>query len=476
MPLLPRRSPKVISPSGVQDDLTPPVILEFQSPASAVLAVPVPRSARNIAWFITLMLAAVLIASGFIPVDRVVTMQGKVVPTEPTQVAMPLDIGIVRSIDVSEGDRVKKGQLLARLDPTLAVSTEDALKAQVSTYSAQVARMQAEVSHQPFSYTGLDRDMALQAAIYVQRRSQYEYTLENYKQQIDGLVSLIARSVSDAAGYRERLSVAQNLEGMRKELQRLQVGSRLNTLAAQDNRAEMARNLANAKQTADNAKSNLAAEVATRDAFIHQWDADISQQLSDATGKLSDARQLLRAAEVHSRLVELRADSDATVLSVAKVSVGSVMQVGQQFLTLMPDGSPLIVQGILQGSEGGFVHLRDPVSIKFDTFQYSHYGMAYGTVTGVSADSFYGSDPTAAQASPVPLPTSSTPGVSAGGAFYVGQVSIDRVALRDVPANFHVTPGMTVTADIKVGKRTVLQYFMSRIVPVATESLREPGS
>jgi HlyD family secretion protein len=102
--------------------------------------------------------------------------------------------------------------------------------------------------------------------------------------------------------------------------------------------------------------------------------------------------------------------------------------------------------------------------------------MAYGTVTSVSADTFYGSDPTAAQASPVPLPTSSTTGGSTGGAFYIGQVSIDRVALRDVPANFHVTPGLTVTADIKVGKRTVLEYFMSRIVPIATESLREPGS
>ena len=309
---------------------------------------------------------------------------------------------------------------------------------------------------------------------YAQRRSQHEYTLENYNQQIDGLVALIARSKSDAVGYRERLSVAQNLEGMRKELQRLQVGSRLDTLAAQDNRAEMARNLANAEQTADNARSNLAAEVAARDAFIHQWDADISQQLSDATGKLSDARQALRAAELHSKLVELRADSDATVLSVAKVSVDSVMQIGQQFFTLMPDGSPLAVQGIIEGSEGGFVHLGDPASIKFDTFQYSHYGLAYGKVLSVSGDTFYGGDPTSSAASAVPIPG---PGLSgAVQAFYVGQVSIDRVALRDVPANFHVTPGMTVMVDIKVGKRTVLQYFMSKVVPIATELLRDPGS
>jgi HlyD family secretion protein len=407
------------------------------------------------------------------PVDRVVTMQGKVVSAVPTQVVMPLDIAIVRSIEVQQGDKVRKGQLLARLDPTLAAADVTALQAQESTYSAQVARMQAEVNHQPFAYTGIDRDMALQAAIYAQRRAQYEYTLENYKQQIDGLVALIARSESDAVGYRERVTVAQNLENMRKDLQRLQVGSRLNTLAAQDNRAEMARNLANAEQTADNAKSNLAAEVATRDAFTHQWDADISQQLSDATGKLSDARESLNKAQVHSKLVELRADSDATVLSVAKVSVGSVMQVGQQFFTLMPADAPMEVQGILKGSEGGFVHLGDPVSIKFDTFQYSHYGMAYGKVQSISADTFYGGDPTTAQASAVPVPS----GISGeGGAFYTGQVSIDRVELRDVPAGFQITPGMTVTADIKVGKRTVLTYFLSRILPIATESLREPGN
>ncbi len=471
MPLLPRRSRKAISPLDAQDHRALPVILEFQSPSSAVLAAPVPRGARGIAWFITSMVAACVMAAGFIPVDRVVTMQGKVVSEVPTQVVQPLDTAIVLSIDVHEGEKVHAGQLLARLDPTLAAADVSALQAQVSTYSAQVARMRAEVNNQPFSYTGTDRDMALQAAIFAQRKAQYDYTLENYKQQIDGLVSLIARSEADAAGYRDRLDVAQNLEKMRKELQRLQVGSRLNTLAAEDNRAEMARNLANAEQTASNAKANVAAMVATRDAFMQQWKADIGQQLSDAASKLSDSSEALRKAELHRKLVELRADRDATVLTVAKVSVGSVLQAGQQFFTLMPSDTPLAVEGILSGSEGGFVHLGDPVSIKFDTFDYMHYGMAYGTVRNISADTFYGGDPQAAQASVVPLPG----GPGSTLAFYRGQIGIDRVALRDVPANFQVTPGMTVTADIKVGKRTVLEYFMSRIVPIATESMREPG-
>jgi hemolysin D len=471
MPLLPRRSLKAISSLDAQDHRALPVILEFQSPSAAILAAPVSRSARGIGWVITSMLAALLIALGVIQVDRVVVMQGKVVSEAPTLMVMPLDIGIIRSINVAQGDTVKKGQLLATLDPTMMVSTADALKAQVSTYSAQVARMSAEVNHQPFSYAGTNPDMTLQAALYAQRRAQYEYTVENYKQQIDGLVVLIARSESDAAGYRERLNVAQNLEGMRKELQRLQVGSRIDTLSAEDNRAEMARNLANAQQTADNAKNNVAAMVATRDAFIQQWEADISQQLSDATGKLSDARQALRAAEVHSKMVELRADGDATVLSVAKVSVGSVMQVGQQLISLMPSGSPLDVQGIIASDQGGFPHVGDPVTIKFDTFQYTHYGEAYGTVTSIGADTFYPGDPQAALASAVPIVQSSDPTT----AYYTAQARIDRLGLRDVPPNFHVTPGMTVTADIEVGKRSVLAYIFSRFMS-ATQGMREPGA
>jgi HlyD family secretion protein len=469
MPLLPRRSRKATNSVAVlDDDPSLPAILEFQSPSSAVLADPVPLAARNITWIISSMFIACLVSAGFIPVDRVVTMRGKVISEVPTQVVQPLDSSIVRSIDVHEGEKVRAGQLLARLDPTFAAADVTALEAQVSTYSAQAARMQAEAQNQPFSYKGNDGNMALQAAIYDQRKAEYEFKLEGYKQKIDGLVSLIARSESDAAGYRDRLAVAQNLENMRRELERLNVGSRLNTLAAVDNRAEMARNLANAEQTAESAKRDLAAMIAERDGFVQQWHGDIGQQLADVMSKLSDARESLSKAELHRRLVELRADRDGTVLTVAKLSVGSVLQAGQPFFTLMPADAPLGIEGIIPGAEGGFVHVGDSVSIKFDTFEYTHYGMAYGTVRQVSADTFYGSDQMASQASPVPLPSSSSE------AFYVGQVSLDRVALRDVPPGFQVTPGMTVTADIKVGKRTVLAYFVSRVIPLATESMREP--
>ena len=470
MPLSPRPSSKAIS-TVVEDrgDPTLPVILEFQSPSIAITTAQVPRSARGIAWMISSMLGLMLLALGVIHVDRVVTAQARVVSKSATLVVQPLETSIVRSIDVHEGEDVHAGQVLARLDPTFAQADEGALAAQVATLQAQVSRLQAEADGRQFTYTGLDPDLSLQAAIFAQRRSEYNYKLENYTQKISGLVSAIARAKADVAGYQDRLKVAVDVENMRKELERLNVGSKLNTLAATDNRAEMSRNMIDAQNTVASSERDLAAEIAERDGYVQSWHADVSQQLSDATGKLSDARQSLNKAQLRKQLVELRADRDATVLTVAKVSVGSVLQPGQEFISLVPADSPLEVEANIQGRDDGFVHVGDEVALKFDTFPFIQYGMAYGAVRTVSADSFTMEDEQRNPTGAVPLMQTED-----NEPFYRARITIDRIDLRNTPKGFKITPGMPVTADIKVGKRTVLQYLLSRVMPAVSEGMREP--
>jgi HlyD family secretion protein len=93
--------------------------------------------------------------------------------------------------------------------------------------------------------------------------------------------------------------------------------------------------------------------------------------------------------------------------------------------------------------------------------------MAEGSVRIVSPDSFTAQDEARNPTSAVPVPTNSDP-------FYRARIAIDRVAIHDVPGGFRVTPGMPVTADIKVGKRTVLSYLLGRMMPLAQEGMREP--
>ncbi|HEY6432738.1 MAG TPA: HlyD family type I secretion periplasmic adaptor subunit [Acetobacteraceae bacterium] len=452
-----------------RDDPALPIILEFQSPSAGVLNTPVPRGARHTVWIITALFMSILLATGLIRVDRTVSTHGIVVSKSPVIVVQPLETAIVRDIAVRVGDKVQAGQVLARLDPTFAAADLGALAAQVSSLQAEVSREQAESQGKPFTYVGLDPDLSLQAAIHAQRQAEYSYKLENYSAKVEELVAQIKRSNSDAQGYHDRLLVAQNVEQMRRDLEKLQVGSKLNTLAAMDNRVEMQRDYENAQETARAAARDLAAMIAERDGYVQSWHADVSQKLAEATGKLSDAREQLRKAQLRRQLVELRADRDSTVLTLAKVSVGSVLQPGEQFITLMPTDAPLEIESNISGRDDGYVHVGDPVAIKFDTFPFARYGMAYGTLRVITANSFTGQDQQRTNdAASVPVAQGETE------PYYRARISIDRLALRGVPEGYEPTPGMPVTADIRVGKQTVLHYLLNRVVPVATEAMREP--
>ena len=282
------------------------------------------------------------------------------------------------------------------------------------------------------------------------------------------LNAVISRAESDAAGYRERLNVAISVEQMRKQLEAAQAGSRLEALKATDTRAEMARSLANAEQTGEGAKRDQAGLEAERNGYIQGWHADVSQKLAEASGHLSDAREQLNKAKLRRNLVELRSDRDAIVQSVAKVSEGSVLHSGQQFITLVPVDAPLEIESNISGSDNGFVHVGDPVAIKFDTFPFARFGMAEGRVRTISPDSFTAQDEARNPTSIAPVPT------TAAEPFFRARITIDRVALHNVPEGFHVSPGMPVTADVKVGKHTILGYLLGLMVPIAREGFREP--
>jgi HlyD family secretion protein len=95
--------------------------------------------------------------------------------------------------------------------------------------------------------------------------------------------------------------------------------------------------------------------------------------------------------------------------------------------------------------------------------------MAYGTVRIISADSFSALDDQRNPTGALPM------GQQSGNLpYFRARIAIDRIALHDVPSGFRLMPGMPVTADVKVGKRTVLQYLLERILPITHEGMREP--
>jgi HlyD family secretion protein len=446
------------------------LLLEFRSPTSAVIAQPLPLGGRITIWVIAAAASAAIAAISCMAVDRVVAVPGKVVAQTSNIVVQPWETSIVRWIGVKEGQTVHAGDLLARLDPTVATAEATASDTQTASLQAEVDRLEAESLGHPYLSDGTPSG-ELQAMTYTQRHAEQSAKLETYRQKIDSARSQLAKSEADVFGYAQQFDAARTKEAMRRELERLQVGSKLNSLDATAARSEAERALKAANANRLTAQSDLEALISERNSAVDQYRRETLQQLTEQGRKLADAKEQRSKAALRRSLVELRASRDAIVLNIARVSVGSVLQSGDDFITLVPTDAPLEIEAGVSGRDVGFVRTGNPSVIKFDTFPYTTYGYASGTVQTISADSFM--DPRRDREPP------SRPNTSRGeslndGAYFRAHVSLDEMKLHGLPAGFHLIPGMPVTVDIKVGQRTILGYLMSRVIPILSEGMREP--
>jgi len=448
-------------------DPAAPIMLEFESPTAALLAIPVPFRSRFIVWIIASMVAVAVGVAYAMPIDRIVTSTGKVVATDSNIVVQPLETSIVRDIKVKEGQLVHAGDILAKLDPTFTSADAGSLESQVLSLQAEVDRLTAESEDRAYLSDGSPAGQ-LQSAIFTTRHAEHAAKIENYRQKAESLQVRINQANADIASYKERLAYAASTEAARQELYKLGVGSRLLLLQAQDSRAEAERLMHTAQSTRDGSQRDLDAIIAERNGYIQQFHGEVGQQLTEQGRKLSEAKENLSKAKLRRNLVTVTTDHDAIVLNVAPVSVGSVMQSGDQFITLVPIDAPLEIETLVDGRDAGFVRVGDPVTIKFDTFPYYAYGTSQGTVRVVSPDSFrHPMD----EHEKVSKPRAE---MEAGAVYYRVRISIDEMKLHDLPPGTRLTPGMPVTGDIKVGKRTFFQYLMSRVIPATTEGMREP--
>ena len=466
-----QRSPKAISAGVGPEDVEPiPLaLLEFQSPTAAIVATPMPAMARYTIYWVTLLVFSLLMVATFDHTDEEVTSTAaELVSTAPTIDIQSFNAAIVSTINVHEGQLVHRGDLLATLDPTIAAADLASLTQQEQGYAAQVAQLQAQEDGKPYQPDLNNPASALQMSTYAQQVGQYNFTMDDYAQKIKELQTNIDGYNAQAAYYRERLGVASNIEDMRKNLQQLQVGSKLDTLSATDDRLNMQSNLASAESSAEASEKELASQTAERNGFDQQWKATISQQLATALNSLAQAQQALVAAKLNDQLVVLTAPQDSIVQTVAPISVGAVLASGTTLMELVPVNAPLTVEADLDGEDAGFVHVGNNVNIKFLTLPYSLYGMAKGKILGVSPSSFNPMGATSDPAAGTPLPEAPT------DLYYKVEVSIDELNLHNVPPGFRMVPGMPMEADVKVGTKTILQYFAKRIMPTFYQSMHEP--
>jgi HlyD family secretion protein len=450
-------------PAGLEPATSGQQVRVSQFETADIIDGPRPIQARITLSLLAGMVTLLLLIALCMQVDRVISStSGTVVTVEPTVVLGALDQSIIRTIDVGEGQRVKKGELLATLDPTFTTADVGALKAQVASLTAQIARCRAELAQKPFDMA-LTSDAAANIYIvtqrnyYLQRKAQFDAQLHGYNDQIAQYKATIVKYQSDQSHYAERSRISKEIEQMRATLAAAQVGSRLNLLAATDQKLEIERALEFDRNAVAESQHQLDATTSTRDAFIQQWYGQVSQEMVTAQTNRDAAVEQLSKATKHQDLVRLEAPEDSVVLKIAKLSSASVINGGDPLLYLAPLRSPLEAELHVAPKDIGFVRPGDNVTIKLDAYNFVDHGSAEGKIRWISEGSFTNDD----NGSPT-------------DAYYKVRATLDASTLRNIPAGFRLVPGITLKGDIHIGTRSLFTYLFTGVMRGFDEAMREP--
>ena len=458
----------------------------FQSEGHEVRERQVPLHARLSLHILALMFLSFITMSWLVKIDRVVTSsRGQMVTVEPNIVIQPLDPSIVKSINVHEGDQVKRDALLALLDPTLATADVLALRSQLASYQAEIARCEAELAGAPFGYTSLPQQdgvdyAALQRSLYDQRKSQFDSQIKNYDEQIALSRTTIAKLADDKAKSIERLVIASQVEKMYVSLEAKDLGSTLQTLTAKDSAIQMKKAIEFDQNSIEETQHQVEATAAAEKAFVDQWHAQTSEELVQSRNQYETIKQSLEKALKHQELNRIKAPDDAIVLHIEKRSVGSVLQPGETFMELALLKVPVEAEILVDPLQVGFIRPGDPTVIKLDPYDFVEHGTVDGQLRWVSQGTFTmtptGSTGVAGSQLGTAGPDSATIPNSSGSAppYYMARVAITKVNLHDVPADFQLLPGTTLAADIHVGTRSLFWYLVRGLVRGFKEAMREP--
>jgi HlyD family secretion protein len=439
-------------------------VRQFQSETDAIREEAEPLIARATLFVLSAFMVAIVAVLCLTQVDRVITsLSGKIVPAGQISVLQALDPSIIKSIDVREGEQVQPGQLLATLDATFTSADLTQAKLQIASLETQVARDEAELKQHSLVFADkpdpdFQKYAALQKALYDQRMAQYTAQLNSFESKIKQTQATIEKLRGDDVKYRQRDEVLQKIEEMRTTLAEHGTGSQLNMYISQDTRLELLRTLENTHNTLIEAQNTLGSIISDRDAFKQQWFAQLSQDLVTTRNKLDEARASYDKALKHQDLVRWTAAEPSVVLTMARLSVGSVLKPGDPFITLMPIDTKLEAEIRISSRDIGFVRAGDPCSMKVDAFDVAEHGMANGKVRWISEGAF----------------TTDEDGKPLDYTYYKARCSVDSVNLKNVPSNFRLIPGMTLQGDIHIGTRSVAMYLLGGMLKTMREAMREP--
>jgi len=437
-----------------------PAILRLQEEAPS----PLPRI---VLWTIVALVAATALWASVGRLDVVAVAEGRLVPRSQLRIVQPAEGGVMRELLVKEGERVRAGQVLARMDVRATDADAATVRNEIATRRLQLRRIDAELAG-----TALAAETEDPPRLHAQAEAQREARVQAHRASLAEQRSAVARArreMQAASETRAKLEGAlpmlQEQERAFQKLARDGYAGRLMVAQRSRERLDVEQDL-RAQEFRVEAARAVAEQGERRIAQLEAaYRAQLQGERAEAETQLARLEQELEKLKHRQRLAELRAPADGEVKDLATQTQGAVLAPGTVLMTLVPDGEALVAEVWLANQDAGFVAAGQRAKLKLASFPFQRYGMLEATVARVSADASERADGARAQGG--------AEGARTSAYAYRAQLEPFSQELRFGEARHALRPGMQLTAEIRLAERTVLEYLLSPVQKVALEAGRE---
>lgn len=432
--------------------------LAFLPAALEIVETPAPPASRITALLLTGLLGVTLGWACLGKVDIVSSAPGKLIPAGGGKVIQPLETGTVTAIDARDGQHVHKGQVLVELEPTETLADRDRLRGELAAARLESARLQTVALGQAFALpTGVDAGAASVARQEAgAERAELAEKLATLDRQIEQHRAEIEEAQAQVARLTALLPIDQQSMAVFQSLAKKGYGSKLQLLDAQEKVEDTARQLAVQRTKIPELEAQIAATQRQRAETAAETSKTDLGSLTDAKTKAASLQQQVDAAEQHLRTRTLIAPVDGTVQELAIHTIGGVVEPGQTLMRIAPTGAGVEVEAKLPNKDVGFVRAGMSVAIKVETFPFTRYGVIRGTVTSVSDDAVSDKRPDGSEE-----------------LTYLMKVKLSRDTMDVDGKTVRLEPGMSVTSEVKTGKRRVIQFVLSPLEKAVHDAGRE---
>ena len=392
-------------------------------------------------------LALFLLGAGLAQVDEVTSGQGRVIPSSKIQLIQAAEPATVEELLVRSGQRVQRGQLLARLDDTQSSSELGQIRAETEALRDRAARLGAEGNGTSANLQGEDARL----------RQVRQSTLQSRVAALNATAEQRRREAAEAAAtinsLQRSLQLAQRQVSMLEPLAVKNIVPETDLLNARREVVDLQGRIAAAREQQSRAEAAVREALAQANEARFSFQQEALNERDQIQAKIAVNQESLRGARGRVGKMELRSPVDGVVNDVQVTTIGGFVQAGQKVMEVVPLGDKLLVETRVKPSDIAFIKVGDKALVKITAYDFSIYGGLDGKVVQVSADSIY--DEVEKQA------------------YFNVIVETDRAWLEADGRRLPITPGMMTDTQIITGRKSVLTYLLKPVLKARSEALRE---